>query len=339
MFDFTVLKKLLEINKNTVMCPVLGCSRSVPLMKDDARRSLDSFLEGSGSDDTTFDRYFCSDHGIYITPTTFAYRDLTDNLLRPSEEGRALEGVMSVKRENAPLHYEDSEEAFTWNVFRFLERAGLVDNFVSSVANVPLRSRPVVYWSYSREESGLFSELGKTRVLFGERAFHGSEPDLIIVTDNALFMIEAKLAPGYNRSGGGFGLTKQAGTQKGYVLGCGIWFSKVFASDYKAFVSDEEFDLMRLWLLGSWMARSMRLDFFLVNLAPSEVQINLEMDFGKHIHQAGVGHFVLATWESIYSLIMEQGDCDGDSALMLEYLRNKTIGYRHGELTKALTLF
>jgi len=57
---------------------------------------------------------------IYITPTTFVYNDFRSNLLWQKESDVALlQKVMAVKRESR-MEYDNSEDALTWNVFRYL---------------------------------------------------------------------------------------------------------------------------------------------------------------------------------------------------------------------------
>lgn len=57
-------------------------------------------------------------------------------------------------------------------------------------------SSRIVYWSYGQEEKNTWFRLGMAKKKFGEETARGSEPDVIIKNDKALFFIEAKLSSG-----------------------------------------------------------------------------------------------------------------------------------------------
>jgi len=103
--------------------------------------------------------------------------------------------IKTVKRESR-IARDNSENAVTWNVFRFLERNNLVESTLSSIIGSLLNSSEVIYWSYSQRENSSYSGLNNAREEFGEEIRTTSEPDIIIKTDNALFFIEAKLTAG-----------------------------------------------------------------------------------------------------------------------------------------------
>jgi hypothetical protein len=65
---------------------------------------------------------------------------------------------------------------------------------------------------------------------------------------------------------------------KKYEIGGDNWFSKISKSDYKTIAIDEKkYELLRFWLLGTWMAKQQDLDFYLINLVLSEREKNLEL--------------------------------------------------------------
>ena len=66
MFGLTYLKPTLKITATTVSCPVAGCKNTVHRQRKKFRRD---------------DLFFCHDHEIYISPSTFAYADESQNLL------------------------------------------------------------------------------------------------------------------------------------------------------------------------------------------------------------------------------------------------------------------
>ena len=67
--------------------------------------------------------------------------------------------------------------------------------------------------------------------------------------------------------------------------GCG-WYQNVFKSDFETVaISDRKYELLRFWLLGSWIAQNQRLRFILVNLVPAEREKDIETQFKKHIKE------------------------------------------------------
>ena len=88
---------------------------------------------------------------------------------------------------------DNSEDAVSWNVFRFLERNNIIEGFLGSITGTFQKYSEVIYWSYNQKEDAGWSLLDSARREFGERIERGSEPDIIVKTDEALFFIEAKL--------------------------------------------------------------------------------------------------------------------------------------------------
>jgi hypothetical protein len=197
-----------------------------------------------------------------------------------------------------------------------------------------MKNPEVIYWSYYQKENGVWSELNKAREEFGELLKRGSEPDIIIKSDNALFFIEAKLTAG-NKT-----VPSDTSSYKKYETGGDNWFSKVFKSDYKTVAIDEKkYELLRFWLLGTWMAKQMSLDFCLVNLTLIEKDKDIEVIFKRHLYENQGMKFIRLTWEDIYQQILSSGLYGIDKDLMMEYFRNKTIGYdKKGILQRAFSV-
>jgi len=177
MFGWAELKKKIEVEGDTIICPIIGCKNQVRKMTKSVPKSLDAYL-GKGEDDREkFDQYLCKEHKIYITPTTFIYEDLRDNLLWYDADKDLLDEIMKVKRVKAQLHHDASEDAVTWNVFRFLERNKLLSGFLEGLHNSLVKSPEVIYWSYSQSQQKVWNELEKARAKFGESPQRSSEPD------------------------------------------------------------------------------------------------------------------------------------------------------------------
>ena len=175
------LKESIEITETTVECPVKGCTEKVERQRGGFKRE---------------ERFKCPKHRIYISPTTFEYQSEMDNVLwKEKADIDLFNQIKTVKRESR-IARDNSEDAVTWNVFRFLERNNLVESTLSSIIGSLLNSSEVIYWSYSQRENSSYSGLNNAREEFGEEIRTGSEPDIIIKTDNALLFIEAKLTAG-----------------------------------------------------------------------------------------------------------------------------------------------
>lgn len=189
-------------------------------------------------------------YNIFISPSTFEYSDESDNFLwKEKFDIELFEKIKRVKRESR-MARDNSEDAVSWNVFRFLERNSLIEEFLSVITGLYLKSSEIIYWSYSQKEDKVLPELNKARREFGEVIKRGSEPDIIIKTDKVLFFIEVKFTAG-NKT-----IPSNKNNSKKYESGGHNWFSRVFKSDYKTIaIIEKKYELLRYWLLGTWMAK------------------------------------------------------------------------------------
>ncbi len=312
------VKELKESIKITVECPVEGCSEKVERQRKVFKRE---------------ERFRCPKHNIYISPSTFEYEGELDNLLwKDKADLDLLKRIKEVKRESR-IARERSEDAVTWSVFRFLERNNFVEETLGSIICANLESPEVIYWSYSQRENFSWSGLNKARKEFGEEIKRSSEPDIIIKAKNALLFIEAKLTARSET------VPSDTGNSKRYETGGDNWFSKVFKSDYRTVaITDKKYELLRFWLLGTWIAKQQNLNFYLVNLVLSERDKKIESIFKRHIYENQRMKFIRITWEDIYQQILNSGLPGRDKDKMMEYFRNKTLGYDSRKLQKAFLM-
>jgi len=335
MFDIKRLKENVKPSDDKVECPVGGCGTKVKKMEKGDLKLLDSYLVKRKSDEEKqkFEDYLCKQHKIYVTPSTFIYENFGDNLLwYNGKDKEVFDQIFEVKRVKAQLYHDNSEDAVTWNIFRFLERNGLIEGFLGLLIGTGLKSSEVIYWSYSQKEHNTWSPLKEARDEFGEEEQRGSEPDIIIKTDKALFFVEAKLTAGNETC------PSDKSNSKEYEKGGGNWFSKVFDSNYTTVaIKKKKYELMRFWLLGTWIAEKLRLDFYLLNLVLSEREPCIEEVFRQHINENEQRHFQRVTWESIYEGILKS-NLPRDKEIMLDYFRNKAIGYENGKLQRAFSI-
>lgn len=321
MYKLTDFKEKIVITDTSVECPVKCCDITVERQQKVFRR---------------LDKFKCPIHNIYISPTTFEYESELDNLLWIDKNDKALfNEIKKVKRESR-ISRDNSEDAVTWNVFRYLERNSLLNNFLSLISGDLHNSIELILWSYSQKKNSGWPLLIKARSEFGENIKRGSEPDIIILTDKTLFFIEAKLFSNNKTSGTCDELLKHLNNPKKYVTGEDNLFSNIFKSKYCSIVVDQKYELMRFWLLGSWIAKKLQLNFHLINLVLTNKELLIEKDFGKHINVDSNNIFSRITWEDIYNMIIKSSKTDSETELVLDYFRNKSAGFNSsGELKKA----
>jgi len=318
MFGIKELKEEIEITENTVECPVRDCNEKVARQRKVFKKE---------------DRFRCPKHDIFISPSTFEYFDESDNSLwKEKSDMKLFKKIKKVKRESR-MARDNSEDTVSWNVFRFLERNNLIEEFLNSITGLYIKSSEVIYWSYSQKENKVLSELNKARREFGEVIKRGSEPDIIIKTDKALFFIEAKFTAG-NRT-----IPSNKNNSKKYESGGHNWFSMVFKLDYKTIaIIEKKYEPLRFWLLGTWIAKKQGLDFYLINLVLSEREKDIENIFKGNIRETKRRKFLRITWEDIYNYISNINSSK-DKDIILNYFRNKTIGYNgYGRLQRAFSI-
>jgi hypothetical protein len=322
MLGMNELKESIEITEKTVECPVKSCNEKV-------KRQRKSFQKK--------DKFKCQKHNIYISPSTFEYQCELNNLLWKDEADLELLGrIKKVKRESR-ITRDNSEDALTWNVFRFMENNNLLNIILGPVIDVDLKLSEIIYWSYSQKENNVWSKLNFARKEFGESINNSSEPDIIIKNNKALIFIEAKLSSGNNTS------PSNKNNSKNYETGGNNWFLKVFKSDYKSVAIDnKKYELMRFWLLGTWLAESLGLEFYLVNLVLSEREKNIGSVFNNFIAGNEKRKFIRITWENIYNKIRDMDiiNLSGvEKDIIINYFDNKSIGYNKvGKLQKAFSV-
>jgi hypothetical protein len=317
MLGLQELKEKIEITPTTVECPVNDCPVVVERQHQHFRKE---------------NRFRCSTHNIYISPSTFEYQNYNDNLLwKDPEDIKLLESIFKEKRESR-MARDNSEDAVTWNVFRYLEKNNLIEGFLSQLTGTKQENAEVIYWSYSQREGHAWTCLNKGREEFGEEEGRGSEPDIIVKTDKTLFFIEAKLTSGNQTT------PSVKNNSKKYETGGNNWFKEVFNTNYKTIaITEKKYELMRFWLLGTWMAEQACPRFYLINLVREQQEEGIEPVFKRHIKESLQRKFFRVTWESIYKYVSERSEVN-DKVLMIRFFENKTIGYKNGTLQKAFSI-
>lgn len=319
MFGIKELKERIEITNRSVECPVKDCNEKVERQRKTFKRES---------------RFKCPEHNIFISPSTFEYSKESDNLLWYGGSDHALFEAIKLAKRESRIARDNSEDAVTWNVFRFLERNKLVANILSPLISANLECPELIWWSYSQQEKSSWSELNAAIREFGETPERGSEPDLIIVSNNSLVFLEAKVGAA-NKT-----VPSDKNSPKKYDTGGSGWFSKVFRSDYETIAEKEKkYELMRFWLIGTWIAQRLSKNYYLVNLVLKQNEKEIEAIFKRHIIEDQCKKFIRITWEDIYNQIQRSNLAEPDKNIMIYYFKNKSLGYRQGKLRKAFLVF
>lgn len=312
------LKQKIEITETTVECPVIGCRNIVS-----RKRRCDKLSE----------KHKCKKHNIYIFPSTFEYSNVFDNFLDNSiRETEVFIKINKYKRE-CRMGRERSEDALTWNIFRYLENNGLLQEYIKYITGKDKNINDVIYWSYSLKEKNQWKILNEARIEFGETIEKGTEPDIIIETDDTILFIEAKFTSSNKTSGSNHdAINYHITNTKKYLTGGNDLFKRIFMRTYNDIILDQKYELLRMWLIGNWIANRKQKKFILINLVPDGKEKDIETYFKPMIVENESSKFKRITWESIGNYLNIK---DGNK-MIIEYLNNKTIGYStNGKLLRA----
>ena len=319
MYGLHNLKQNITVTHDTVECPVLGCQETVLRQRKFFRRQP---------------KFQCPAHKIFISSTTFEYEHVIDNLLWKEEGDLALlEQIMKVKRESR-MTRSNSEDALSWNVFRYLEKTDQLAEYLAHVSGRRIKNARIIYWSFSQEEGTSWSQLIRANREFGERPKRGSEPDLIVISKDALFFIEAKLTASNKTS------PSRTDVAESYQAGGDHWYSRVFKQDFLTVAFQKnKYELLRFWLLGTWLADQLGLPLYLLNLVLAERERDIESLTATFMKTNEKRCFQRITWEQIYNFINEKASHYMEKQIMLDYCRNMSIGYdSRGRLHRAFSI-
>jgi len=318
IYGLNNLKEDILIFSDSVECPVKGCLNKVERQRQSFKRET---------------RFQCPTHAIFISPSTFEYNTAHQNSLWTDLHDIELLNTILIYKRESRMGRDNSEDALTWNVFRFLHRTNTLSSFLGNLSNKDIRNPELILWSYSPNEKAQFKLLNKARLEFGESISRGSEPDIIILSGKVLYFIEAKLSAKNETT------PSESNNRKAYETGGNNLFSKIFRSDYETIaITEKRYELMRYWLLGNWMAIQAGLDFEFYSLVLDSREQTVAADFDKLIVETNNRKFSRLTWEKIYSFISGLPNSH-EKTIIIEYFRNKTIGYdSNGHIVKAFNL-
>jgi len=238
----------------------------------------------------------CAACGIALTNArpnpTFIRKDWRAGLWKPETASR-LELILrrslnrrSRAKKELRLAYERSEDLLTWNVFSYLEDVGLLGEITKVFgATAPSQGVRIFYWGandrYAFRDVALDELFVET---FGEHPSSVSEPDIMLLGDNQLTIIEAKL-------GSPNPLQRDKPFAK-YVSPVPRWFNELRVVQTAGY-----YELTRNWAIGGLLAERLGVPFALINLVREGEELNIERDFGATVSSSG--HFRRLTWEKI----------------------------------------
>lgn len=318
MYGYDSLKSQILLSEGEVECPVKNCSIRVPRQRRVFRKE---------------DKFKCPTHNIYLSASTFEYETEFENLLwNDSKEREYFKQIKKIKRESRIVR-ENSEDAVSYNVIRYLKRNDLINPFLSKLESSDIKDSELILWSYSEKENGHYSLLNRARVEFGETISRGSEPDIIVQTNKTLFFIEAKVLALNETKPSNLNSTKK------YLTGGNEWYQKVFRQDYHTVaIAQEKYELLRFWLLGTWMATQIGLNFSLISLVLDKREQDIETSFNKLIVSDNINRFFRISWEDIYKFIVDNKISSEDFITIINYYQNKCLGYNENQnLIKAFS--
>jgi hypothetical protein len=312
MYGYDDLKPEIQFDRTSVECPVRGCARRVA-------RQREKFCVA--------ERFRCPEHRIVISPSTFEYEREVDNLLcRDTDDLALLAKVKRVKRESR-MARDNSEDAVTWNFFRSLEKANALGLFAGRFLGGAAAGQPrVAYWTCCPDTFARWKPLVRAASAFGEQPRRYSEPDLVLLSEDLLAFVEAKLGSGNATT------PSNPNDPKSYETGYGEWFRSVFregASFRSVAVEARLYELMRLWLIGTRVAYESDRRFVLVSLVRSGAakEADIEDRFGPFITQSDHRRFLRLTWEQVLSGLLPEIGRSPEVQRLAPYFAGKTLGY------------
>jgi hypothetical protein len=270
----------------------------------------------------------CRTHHIAVHPTrprglTYVYDDPWQNLLWADADDRArLTAILHGKRESRMGH-EHSEDAITWNVFRFFERNDCIAPAIRTICPCPESEPLTVFWT--THDKCLWEPYRRCSDLIPERASARSESDLIFLWQNKLLVVVEAKFRSPNRSDSSK-RNDELRKSKPYTEHASRYVNEKGARET---VLDGWYELLRNWVLGTTLRDTLGCEeFVLVNLLrkrhESEHHEDPKRDFAERACILSSNcRFMVAYWEDMIAAapsICQQPD----SGLLVCWARNKS---------------
>ena len=269
----------------------------------------------------------CPTHHLKVHSTpgglTYVYDEPPRNLLWNDADDRArLDAILRGKRESRMGH-EHSEDAVTWNVFRFFERHACLSPALKKICPCPSEEPLAVFWT--THDGCLWEPCRRCSDEIPEKANARSEPDLIFWWERKLLVVvEAKF-----RSPNCSDPKKRADElrkSRPYVEQASGYFNRKGAREA---VGDGWYELLRNWALGTTLREELGCErFVLVNL----VRKRHEAVHGENPRRGFAecacvlspnAQFAVAYWEDLIAAAPSISS-HSDSEVLVRWGRNKS---------------
>lgn len=306
MYGVSLLKPRLEHADNGILCPVRGCRHHVPTQPTVLR---------------TTPEFVCPVHKIAVSEATFAYQRETDNLLWTDAESLRLLNSSKTPDRDLRLAHDNSESALSWNVFRWLETSGVLCGLLERWTDERVVSPTMVYWSYSRIREGVHFPLYQARAAFREEDGRETEPAILVETEDLLILIDPHLGSARPSARSPIGWEEYDEAADG-------WASGMLKGSCEGFAGERgQFDLLRQWLLGTWMAHQEGKRFLLLYLAPGWSRGLPFQAALTGLRASSERAAMRVTWEDIHAHVAEEHEHVPGAPALLSYLEEKSAGY------------
>lgn len=272
----------------------------------------------------------CPTHHISVHPTrphgfTYVYNEPWRNLLwREAGDQARLDAILRGKRESRMGH-EHSEDAVTWNIFRFFERHGCLSGAIGTICPCPNDEPLTVFWT--THEGCLWEPYQRCSDQIPERASSRSESDLIFLWERKLLVVVEAKFRSPNRSNPDPSKRKdELRKSRPYINRASRCLNPKGA---KRAVCDGWYELLRNWVLGMGLKEMLGCEeFVLVNLLRKRHEAEHREDPTRDFAERACAltpnrRFVVAHWEDL--IAAAPSICDHpDSGLLVSWARNKS---------------
>jgi len=295
-YGINELNNVPQIN-DKICCHIKGCDTRVKKPSRNTPYSKDSL---------------CSKHGIYVHTKTYIYQDPLRNLLWHESEDTSLFAKVTKNKRDQRFGHENSEDALTWNIFRAFHREKRLHNLVDIlVPNIKPLVEPLIFYWASKENGALWEQFEQSSDHFNEESQRRTEPDIILFQpDGYLIFVEAK-----------FGSTNERHITHLDRYREKDWFDEVFSN-----VPHNLYELMRHWLLGTFVANSLGIPFTLVNLVRRAKEADIEEKFWRaYCNPHSRRRFYRKEWEDIFDAVNIASLSSNVNENIKHYFNNKTL--------------
>lgn len=269
----------------------------------------------------------CPLHHIAVHSTrggyTYVYDDPLRNLLwTDADDRQRLNAILRGKRESRMGH-EHSEDAVTWNVFRFFERHACLSRAIRTICPCPDTEPLTIFWT--THDGCLWNPYRDCSDQIPERPAARSESDVILLwVHRLLVIIEAKFrSPNCSDS---TRRSDELRKSRPYIKHASRYFRSQGAEEA---VRDGWYELLRNWALGTTLKGAVGCEaFVLVNLLRKRHESDYrENPKGNFADRACVlspnSQFVVAYWENLIAAAPSISGHD-DSDVLIRWAKNKS---------------